>query len=155
MRNEVIACYQAAWQAVTGRGKPPPYRDYIAWLRQQDLAEAQRFWTAALDGVPVTRVASTAPVHGGSDGTGAVERRIVALPPALTEGLREAAASHRVTLGAAIVPAVWACCRPTPTPTRSPSAAPPGPARRATARRADGRAAGQHAADADRGAVRR
>jgi non-ribosomal peptide synthase protein (TIGR01720 family) len=29
---------------------PPPYRNYIAWLRQQDLSAAQKFWRSTLAG---------------------------------------------------------------------------------------------------------
>ena len=30
--------------------KPHPYRDYIAWLQQQDLASAEKYWREALKG---------------------------------------------------------------------------------------------------------
>lgn len=30
--------------------KPRPYRDYIAWLQQQDLSEAEGFWRQTLKG---------------------------------------------------------------------------------------------------------
>ena len=33
--------------------KPRPYGDYIAWLRRQDLSEAESYWRGALDGVSV------------------------------------------------------------------------------------------------------
>ncbi|MCH9652219.1 MAG: non-ribosomal peptide synthase/polyketide synthase [Deltaproteobacteria bacterium] len=29
---------------------PPPFRDYIAWLRRQDMAAAEEYWTARLEG---------------------------------------------------------------------------------------------------------
>lgn len=34
--------------------QPRPYRDYIAWLRDQDLTEAERFWTRTLRGFTAT-----------------------------------------------------------------------------------------------------
>ncbi len=50
--RDVLACYQAlasgeqpAWR--TSR----PYRDYIAWLGQQDMREAERFWRETLTGL--------------------------------------------------------------------------------------------------------
>ena len=43
--KEVFACYEAYCQ---GReielSRPQPYRDYIEWLRQQDLEQAEAFW---------------------------------------------------------------------------------------------------------------
>ncbi|MEV4706174.1 condensation domain-containing protein [Actinoplanes sp. NPDC049316] len=90
-------------------GFPPPrpvpaYRDYIGWLQRQDLREAYDFWSAALAGVRPTPVAH--PGEAGA-GTGAVDRRQVVLPPALSDGLRETAARHRVTVST-VVQALWA-----------------------------------------------
>ncbi|HEX6291276.1 MAG TPA: amino acid adenylation domain-containing protein, partial [Herpetosiphonaceae bacterium] len=49
--NEVFVLYEAALQ---GREaplpRPRPYRDYITWLQQQDLAQAERFWRQFLAG---------------------------------------------------------------------------------------------------------
>ncbi|MBV9788895.1 MAG: amino acid adenylation domain-containing protein, partial [Chloroflexi bacterium] len=49
--NEVFALYDAA---LHGREatlpRPRPYRDYIAWLQQQDLASAEDFWRQFLAG---------------------------------------------------------------------------------------------------------
>ncbi|MFC6083625.1 amino acid adenylation domain-containing protein [Sphaerisporangium aureirubrum] len=100
-----------AWYRTLTLGAPPPrpvaaYRDYIAWLQRQDLQEARDLWTKALAGVRPSLVSRIAPADPGH-GTGAVERRTVALPETLTEGLRDAAARHRVTLST-MVQAVWA-----------------------------------------------
>jgi natural product biosynthesis luciferase-like monooxygenase protein/amino acid adenylation domain-containing protein len=49
--KEAFALYEAFSQGQTVSLKPSrPYRDYIAWLRQQDLAEAETFWRTALSG---------------------------------------------------------------------------------------------------------
>ncbi|HYY15781.1 MAG TPA: condensation domain-containing protein, partial [Gammaproteobacteria bacterium] len=43
--KEVLACYEAFRGGREFRlERPRPYRDYIAWLQQQDLAQAEGFW---------------------------------------------------------------------------------------------------------------
>jgi amino acid adenylation domain-containing protein len=49
--KEVFAFYQAECQGEELQLKRPrSYRDYIAWLQQQDLAEAESFWRQTLQG---------------------------------------------------------------------------------------------------------
>ena len=104
--DEVMAQYRSL-----AFGAPPPpavpaFRDYIAWLQRQDLQEAHDFWATTLANVlpcHVTQFRRPDPQRG----TGAVGRRIVSLPPALTGGLRQAAGRHRVTF-ATMLQAVWA-----------------------------------------------
>jgi amino acid adenylation domain-containing protein len=107
--NEVMARYQI----LTTAGPPPPpppaappFRDYIAWLRQQDLAAAQRFWTDTMAGF---RSCHLAPLRaaGPRQGTGTVDRHSWSVPGELERGLRTAAARHRVTLSA-LLQAAWA-----------------------------------------------
>ncbi len=44
-----------------------PFRDYIAWLRRQDLAEAKRFWRGELAGFTApTPLGAREPLPGGS-----------------------------------------------------------------------------------------
>ncbi|HEY0604517.1 MAG TPA: condensation domain-containing protein, partial [Herpetosiphonaceae bacterium] len=43
--NEVVGTYLALCQdQPIALAQPRPYRDYIAWLQRQDLAQAERFW---------------------------------------------------------------------------------------------------------------
>jgi amino acid adenylation domain-containing protein/non-ribosomal peptide synthase protein (TIGR01720 family) len=59
--QEVAAGYAAARDGrALQQAQPRPYRDYIAWLRGQDLARAEAFWRGALQGV-------TAPTSLGID----------------------------------------------------------------------------------------
>jgi amino acid adenylation domain-containing protein/non-ribosomal peptide synthase protein (TIGR01720 family) len=101
--DDVFAAY-----AALGRGEAPqlspvrPYRDYIAWLRQQDLAAAEGYWRERLSGF-------TAPTELGlgRPAAGAGERyaeydRVVALPELETFARR-----HRVTVNT-LVQAAWA-----------------------------------------------
>jgi alpha-ketoglutarate-dependent taurine dioxygenase len=49
--KEVFAFYEAFRQGADLQlEKGRPYRDYIAWLQRQDMAEAERFWRAELKG---------------------------------------------------------------------------------------------------------
>jgi non-ribosomal peptide synthetase component F len=104
--NEVAARYQA----LTVGGPPPPpappYRNYIAWLQRQDMAQAQRFWTETLAGFTPGHLA---PLQAADprQGTGAVDRYAMSMSADLERGLRAAAARHRVAL-AALLQAAWA-----------------------------------------------
>jgi non-ribosomal peptide synthetase component F len=104
--DEVMSWYRTA---ITGAPPPrpvPAYRNYMAWLQGQDLREAQDFWTTALASARPCRVAQDRPASR-LGGTGAVERRMVGLPSALTDALRQTAARHQVTFST-MVQAVWA-----------------------------------------------
>src|ERR1700730_1982520 len=49
--DDMAAIYQAITQGRDHRlPAPRPYRDYIAWLRQQDMAKAEAFWRDTLAG---------------------------------------------------------------------------------------------------------
>jgi hypothetical protein len=105
--NEVMAHYASR----TGghRSAPPParpYRDYIAWLRGQDRAAAEKFWIETLAGFRPGRLV---PLHRADlrHGTGATDRHTLPMPATLEQGLPAAAARHRVALSA-LVHAAWA-----------------------------------------------
>ncbi|MGW3896715.1 condensation domain-containing protein [Micromonospora profundi] len=104
--NEVMAHYQS----LTGGGPlpppAPPFRDYIAWLQRQDMDAARTFWKEVMDGVTPATLAGMRPVDP-HHGTGGVDRHVVSLPPAVEEGLRDAASRHRVTLNT-VLHAAWA-----------------------------------------------
>jgi len=84
--------------------RPRPYRDYIAWLKQQDMTGAERFWRQLLKGfysptpLPMQFVSATAPAQEASD----CEVRSN-LPPALTRDLQLMAREHGVTLNTLIL----------------------------------------------------
>lgn len=47
--NEVFTFYEASLNAHSvSLPRPRPYREYIAWLQRQDLAQAERFWRKEL-----------------------------------------------------------------------------------------------------------
>ncbi len=112
LAREVTGIYQAL---ATGQASPAlarrPYRDYIAWLMQQDLAAAEAYWRRTLAGFD-----SPTPIGGGRGGLAlghqpgshhdyALQRTLV--PPAGTNALQETARRNRLTLHT-LVEGAWA-----------------------------------------------
>jgi non-ribosomal peptide synthetase component F len=104
--DEVMAQYRCLTLGTPPPPSVPAYRDYIAWLQRQDLREAHDFWATTLANVSPCHVTQLGPAER-QRGTGPVGRRIVSLPAALTDGLRQAAGRHRVTFST-MLQAVWA-----------------------------------------------
>ena len=85
-------------------GSVTPYREYLAWIAQQDHSEAKAAWQRALAGLEEpTRLAPAEP------GAAPVlpEEKIFELPEALTEALSRQARSHGLTLNT-ILQGAWA-----------------------------------------------
>ncbi|HEY0604050.1 MAG TPA: amino acid adenylation domain-containing protein, partial [Herpetosiphonaceae bacterium] len=106
--NEVVRGYE---QLVQGRELPVawtrPYRDYIAWVRRQDLAQAEAFWRQQLQGftVPTPLGIEQYPSAAGGDarpltGDATVSR-------ATTAALETLASQHSLTLST-LVQGAWA-----------------------------------------------
>lgn len=89
---------------------PPsrPYRDYIAWLKAQDLRRAEAFWRAALEGfrrpTPLGRPVTVS--HESEPGE-EYGRRAGSLGNVETAALKSLARQHRLTLNS-LVQGVWA-----------------------------------------------
>lgn len=77
----------------------PPYRNYIAWLQQQDRAAAQAFWTERLRGfteptlLPIARPIPQAPAWAEQQ---------IALSATTTAALKALAHQHQLTLNTVI-----------------------------------------------------
>lgn len=105
--NDVMRRYVS----ITVGGSPPPtpapYRDYIAWLQQQDMAAAKEFWMENLDGR--ADVTSLAPLRAGDprQPPGPIGSLVVDLGPRPEADLRSLAARHSVTLST-VLQAAWA-----------------------------------------------
>ncbi len=99
----------AAYEALRGGGLPRaeralPYAAYVAWLREQDEAEAAAFWRAALAGVDgPTPLGSVREAPGGERYATAA----AALPAALGDRLRAVARQGQLTLNT-LVQGAWA-----------------------------------------------
>ncbi|MGW0856169.1 amino acid adenylation domain-containing protein [Streptomyces sp. NPDC002690] len=94
-----------------------PYRTYLAWLAQQDRAEALDTWRTALAGIEAPTLLAGArrggapapgePAPGGSPSAGGLpEMLVLDLDEATTTRLRETARAHRLTLNT-LVQGAW------------------------------------------------
>ncbi|MEU9000048.1 amino acid adenylation domain-containing protein [Streptomyces caniferus] len=80
-------------------GPGPQYREYIAWLRDQDEAKAEEYWRGALAGVHgPTPLGIGRPPAAGYPAPRTVAKRRVALPARTTAALQAAARRERLTL---------------------------------------------------------
>ena len=97
------------------RGREPalkpirPFRDYVAWLRDRDDAEAEGYWRQALRGVTA---ATPLGLEGRSLGRGRTSRetmaeRATALPADVTAMLNALGRSRRLTLST-LIQGAWA-----------------------------------------------
>jgi amino acid adenylation domain-containing protein/thioester reductase-like protein len=96
--QEVLATYKA----LCGGEELPlprsrPYGDYIAWLQQQDLSQAQAFWQKVLKGFH-----APTPLridrYVGSNGAASYDERSLKLSPTTTAALQSLARQHKLTL---------------------------------------------------------
>jgi amino acid adenylation domain-containing protein len=109
--QELFAAYRTAAHGHEPREPrlppAPAYRDYIAWLRRQDIAAAETFWRSALAGFSTPSLVADEPRRAAKrsakvdakvdgDGSGNLE---TALPAAGLAPLRATAARLRLTLG--------------------------------------------------------
>ncbi|MEE8585879.1 MAG: condensation domain-containing protein, partial [Acidobacteriota bacterium] len=105
--QEIFALYDAACQGrQPNLGRSRPFRDYVAWLLQQDLTQAEAFWRETLAGysspIPLGPIR---PVGGSSQqGFLEVETR---LSEKVTEELQAFARQQQVTLNT-LVQGAWA-----------------------------------------------
>ena len=107
--REALACYTAlAGGRTAPLARPRPYRDYIAWLEQQDLDAAATFWCRTLQGVsaPTPLQVDHAAVRPAeaSDGYAVEGARLAA---ADTSALQALARQHGLTLNT-LVQGAWA-----------------------------------------------
>lgn len=101
--QQVFSDYQAAYQQQQQQQSAipssRPYRDYIAWLQQQDLSLAKTFWQSQLQGfttptvLPIrTQPPNPLPQHPHWS------EQILALSPTATAALKSLAQQHHFTL---------------------------------------------------------
>jgi non-ribosomal peptide synthetase component F len=82
---------------------PPPFRNYIAWLRSQDEEKAEAFWRSELEGFrTATRLRIERERRTGENGHGDHRQIRFLLEREMTAKLEELARAHRVTLNAVI-----------------------------------------------------
>ncbi|MBV9773485.1 MAG: amino acid adenylation domain-containing protein, partial [Gemmatimonadetes bacterium] len=105
--RDVAALYDA-FAAGQEAHLPParPYREYVAWLGRQDVAEAERFWRRELAGFAApTPLGVDLPAAARTADAGHLER-VVRLPAAETRALQAAGRRHGLTLNT-LVQGAW------------------------------------------------
>lgn len=106
--KEVFECYEAYRQGrelLLAQGRP--YRDYIAWLQEQDLSVAESFWREALKGRPARVQLPIAETP--TDLSLAPEKREqqLYLSDEMSSALQHVARRHQLTLNT-LVQGAWA-----------------------------------------------
>lgn len=104
--QEVWALYQAICQSQKpALPSPRPYKDYIAWLQQSDLRQAERFWRQILQGfnVPTPLVVDK---RNTSEGKAYSEYQVY-LSEHISSSLQKMARQNRLTINT-LVQGAWA-----------------------------------------------
>ncbi|MEG5139388.1 MULTISPECIES: non-ribosomal peptide synthetase [unclassified Microcoleus] len=105
--DEVFAFYQAFSQGEELHLKRPrPYRDYIAWLHQQDLSAAESFWRQTLKGFAAPSAIARGNIVAGNRLESSGEQQVIFSATA-TVALQSLAKQHQLTLNT-LVQAAWA-----------------------------------------------
>jgi non-ribosomal peptide synthetase component F len=113
--QEVMAFYQAfAQDRDLALEMPRGYRDYILWLKRQDMNRAEEYWRERLKGFSAPTPLSSLQPQGhafdsqhDSDQPSETNDREIWLPADQVQLLQSAARQHRVTLNT-LVNAAWA-----------------------------------------------
>lgn len=106
--NEVGLCYQhfAHGQSFSLE-HPRPYRDYITWLKRQDLMKAEHFWRERLQGVAgPTPLGDDRPTLDSSEPASEFGEYRVFLTPEATNRLQQMARQFRLTMNT-LVQGAW------------------------------------------------
>jgi hypothetical protein len=108
--RDIVSIYRALYRGDDLQlPKPHPYRDYIAWLQQQDLASAEKYWRETLKGFTTATplIPNNVPVPTQNLQKRVYYARRVSLSKEQTARLRDVARQHRLTLNT-LVQGAWA-----------------------------------------------
>ncbi|WP_298917451.1 non-ribosomal peptide synthetase [uncultured Nostoc sp.] len=106
--NEVLEIYQALNNGNQINLKPAfPYRKYIAWLRQQNLSEAEAFWQRSLQGVTAPTPLVVDKLISNISNIEEYSEQQIELSLANTEKLKSVARQYQLTLNT-LVQGAWA-----------------------------------------------
>jgi amino acid adenylation domain-containing protein len=104
---EFTALYEGLCRAESPALPPRrPYRDYIRWLQQQDLSQAEKFWQAYLDGFTTATPFGVDNPHSKGQ-TEAYANQELVLPEAVSGPLQQLAQKHHLTMST-LIQGVWA-----------------------------------------------
>ena len=107
VHNEVMSCYRARCAGRTAElPSARPFRDYIAWIQRQSLADSERFWRERLRGfaLPTPLGVDRTPEPGHEE---QFAKQELELSESATRAFEAAARHHRVTLNTIFLGA-WA-----------------------------------------------
>ncbi|MGH8490382.1 MAG: non-ribosomal peptide synthetase, partial [Gammaproteobacteria bacterium] len=105
--KEILACYEDyCGDRELRLASPRPYRDYILWLRRQDLAQAEGFWRQALRGITAP---TSLPMARSAEARREprYEQQELRVSAAVTAQLQTLAREYRLTLNT-LVQGAWA-----------------------------------------------
>jgi len=105
--NELFTFYDSLSRAGTiDLPAAPPYRNYIAWLQQQDMEKAESFWRSVLKGftAPISIESDLHPAEKETSRDGMVQH---AIPDEMALALQSFGARHKLTLST-LVQGAWA-----------------------------------------------
>ncbi|MBP5972965.1 TauD/TfdA family dioxygenase [Brasilonema sp. CT11] len=107
--NEFLSFYQAFSKGQNLQLKPSrPYRDYIAWLKKQDLSKAEEFWRNTLQGfTKPTPLGIPADSDSFFEQEEHSEEQRTYLPLTATAALQSLTQQHHLTLNT-LIQGVWA-----------------------------------------------
>ncbi|HEX8355553.1 MAG TPA: condensation domain-containing protein, partial [Pyrinomonadaceae bacterium] len=114
--GEVFTTYEALARGGSPNLPPPrPFRGYVAWLRRQDMRQAERFWRDYLRGftspTPLPLASTGRAKNQADDGDDAhapcYAEAQFRLPAEATSKLQELARAHQLTLNT-VVQGAWA-----------------------------------------------
>ncbi len=104
LNNYSALCAGKLSTANTQAGSLPPYRNYIAWLQQQDLTQAESYWRQQLQGVTAP---TTLPISQQSIGEPCYRQQQANLGVSLTASLQAFAQKYQLTMNT-LVQGAWA-----------------------------------------------
>jgi amino acid adenylation domain-containing protein len=107
--DELVNRYEARVEGHTGSLPPAPrYRDYIEWLRRQDLQAATFYWRKELERLTGASLLGRGHVPSGEAQSGPPHREAqTCLSSEVTAALQALARKHRLTLNS-IIAGAWA-----------------------------------------------
>ena len=107
--NEVFAIYEGLSGGEPLRlDAPRPYRNYIAWLQQQDFSAAAAYWKRYLHGFAApTRLPCSAPARQTAQSQPVFASQLRALTVDLTRELQQLARTYRLTVNT-LLQGAWA-----------------------------------------------
>ncbi|MEP6515210.1 non-ribosomal peptide synthetase [Microcoleus vaginatus] len=105
--TEVFDFYQAELNGEQlSLPRPRPYRDYIVWIQQQNLSEAESFWRQRLQGFTAPTPMPIERGFGGAAGEESDREQQILLSVATTAALRSLARQQQLTLNT-LVQGAW------------------------------------------------